>query len=211
VLGLGSPSHPLPPAAWRAVERFESPDENGRPVYGGDLPLFVHQYSHLFLDFRDFDDGFRNYADNSVRATLFNRAVCSLDRTRETYRVGLWGLSAAGSPWGYRAYGPTWHDGTVCLGCAVASYPFASRTLDDDFHTWKALPLWPRLWGRYGFSDSTNVDAGWFDPDVIGITVGAGYLALASRQGVGAPTVWSRFESIAAVKTGLERARLKRP
>lgn len=206
VLGLGSPTFPLPPAAWRAVERHETPDASGAPIYGGDLPLFVHQYSHLFLDFRHFDDGYRNYADNSVRAAVLNRAVCAGDASKQTYRAGLWGLSAGGSPWGYRAYGPKYHDGTVCLGCAAASYPFLSHALDRDFDAWRKLPWWDRLWGRYGFSDSTNLDADWFDPDAIGITIGAAYLALASRDGVDAPTVWSRFQSIGAVREGLRRA-----
>jgi len=51
-LGLGSPTYPLPTesyAAWTSSYQWKNID--GYDVlYGG--PLFIHQYSHVFVDFR---------------------------------------------------------------------------------------------------------------------------------------------------------------
>ena len=58
VLGLGSPTHPLPPSsytAWTATFRWEH-------CYGYDYlyagPLFIHQLSHVWIDFRGLQDAF---------------------------------------------------------------------------------------------------------------------------------------------------------
>ena len=87
VLGLGSPTHPLPDGAWDAWTAS----------YGGDWqthygitfltfpPLFGHQYSHVWIDFRDIQDDYMrgrsdllgtpyDYFENSRRATLASQA-----------------------------------------------------------------------------------------------------------------------------------------
>lgn len=197
ILGLGHPTHPLPPAAWTAWNRGD---------YGRELPLFIHQYSQLFIDFRDFDDGFKNYFEASVEATRFNRETCLAKVTSNTYASGLWGLSASGSAAGYYPFSPVAENGTVCLGCALASLPFLTNELRADLAKWEALPDFPRLWGKYGFNDSTNLDRAWHDPDVIGITVAPVYFALAN---VGADPISRRFSAISVVRTGLAAAKAR--
>ncbi len=196
LLGLGHPARPLSPETWRGFTRADR-------IYGYDLPLFVHQYSHLFVDFRRFGDGYRNYFRNSVEATLFNRQVC-LNGKSATCAAGLWGFSASGSRNGYRAFSPIEQDGTVCPGCAVASLPFTPALIRRDLGEWEELSEFSRFWGTYGFADSVNLEDGWFDPDALGITVGSVYLALAD---VGPDPIWKLFGRIAAVRKGIAAAR----
>ena len=74
VLGLGSPTHPLTEAsfqAWTVTYQWEN-------LYGHDVlyagPLFIHQFSHAWIDFRGIQDRFMrekgcDYFENSRRAT----------------------------------------------------------------------------------------------------------------------------------------------
>jgi len=51
LLGIGSPAHPIPAESWRAWSRPTMTFERYQYVSGAD-PLFVHQYSHAWVDFR---------------------------------------------------------------------------------------------------------------------------------------------------------------
>ena len=95
-------------------------------------PLFVHQYSHAFVDFR----GRRERAtgidwwQNSVDATRMHKAFClSLAREFPGYEENVWGITASDSAKGYVAWGgPPQHkaiDGSVVPAAAAGSLMFA--------------------------------------------------------------------------------------
>ena len=75
LLGLGSDSHPVPPDAWDAWKRtmFEY---DGIRYIGSFAPLFVHQYSQAWFDFRNKRDQFADYFQNSTIATDVHRRFC---------------------------------------------------------------------------------------------------------------------------------------
>lgn len=196
-LGLGHPRYPLPPESWKAWSRSIVTLPTGEKFAGVGLPLFGHQYSQLFLDLRTFDDDGFNYFLNSTRAVARDRATCSEANQFETYRKGFWGLSASDSADGYQAFSPERYDGTVCLACSGASAMFAPDTL-ADLERWSKSELAQSIWGRYGFIDSFNLDRGWFDSDVIGITVGPLFLSLANTDEKTA--LWPVFGQIEAVR-----------
>lgn len=204
LLGLGHPLKPLPKEVWDAWARPKTKTGSGQEVMGGDLPLFAHQYSHLFVDLRGRADRWGNYFENSVLATRHNREVCARSPYHLTYRQGFWGLSASGSPKGYRAFSPGEHDGTVCPGAAAASVMFLPDLVLSDLNQWMRGSYRSQIMGKYGFVDSLNLARAWFDPDVLGITVGAVYLALANLDKK--ESIWSRFNGIPAVQEGLRRA-----
>lgn len=183
LLGLGHPERPLPDEAWLAWRR-RVPEE---PGLGLGLPLFVHQYSHLFVDMRELGTEGASFFENSIAATELDRLGARSDRRYLSYREGLWGRSASGSREGYRAYSVTEHDGTVCPGCAGASLLFEPEIVARDLEAWATGEWGERIWGRYGFSDSINLDREWFDPDALGITVGPLYLALGELHETAAP------------------------
>ena len=68
-----------------------------------DDPLFTHQYSQAWFDFRHKHDGYADYFENSVIATRAHKAFCL--SYPEWYNEGYWGVSASDSADGYKAWG----------------------------------------------------------------------------------------------------------
>ena len=97
LLGLGSSSHPLPPSTWDAWKRttFEF---DGIRFIGSFAPLFVHQYSQAWFDFRGKRDRYADYFQNSIIATDVHRRFClSLGNQFPDYSDDLWGITASDS------------------------------------------------------------------------------------------------------------------
>lgn len=104
LLALGSPSHPVDPAAWEAWTSGYRWGEFEGQEYLGFSPLFGHQYTHVWIDFRGIQDAFMrerglDYFENSRRAVLAQReyAVRNPGRWRG-YGAELWGLTACDGP-----------------------------------------------------------------------------------------------------------------
>jgi hypothetical protein len=194
LLGLGSRTHPLPPETWRAWQRGPTVTYAGR-TYLNCPPLFAHQYSQAWFDFRNCRDEFADYWRNSVDATLAHRQYC-VDQAKQfpKYNELTWGLTAADGPGGvYRAFGgPPGSpdlDGVVVPCAPGGSIPFAPiecvATLRGLHATYGAT-----IWKKYGFVDAFNPHTGWVDTDVIGIDVGI-TLLMAENQRSG--FVWKYF------------------
>lgn len=176
-LGLGSPTHPLTDqsfSAWTMTYQWEN-------LYGIDLlyagPLFIHQFSHAWIDFRSIRDAFMrekncDYFENSRRATYVQREYTIRNpRSFCDYDANTWGLSAGDGPtaqprrvdgryqtfYGYAArgvpYGPD--DGTLCGSAIVSSLVFAPELV---------LPALRKLWMRDGINDTTFIRASGFNP-----------------------------------------------
>jgi hypothetical protein len=187
LLAIGSPTHPIPSSSWDTwASTYRWGAYYGYPVLvHAPSPLFAHQYSHAWVDFRGKKDDYANYFLNSRYATLANRAY-SLD----VWYPGrnLWGITSSHGPvagtcsgkafrWdGHIGYPPDPgnNDGTIAptaAGGSVAFTPNESistlRDMYEDYHQ--------RLWGLYGLKDSLNArcEPNWFDNDYIGIDVGA--------------------------------------
>jgi hypothetical protein len=205
LLGLGKLKNPLGSESWAAWQRVPLELIDGVTMLGPRMPLFVHQYSHLFLDLRNRQDSLTDYFANSVNVSTWARQFCLSMTNVATYKEGFWGLSAGDSPSTYAAFSPADQNGTVCVGCAVASTIFDPTVLKDA-ETWWESPL--NLVGRYGFPDSINLTVNWIDPDVIGITVGSIYLSLANMHDGNSP--WKVFSAIPEITTGMERAGFKK-
>jgi hypothetical protein len=180
ILALGSPTHPAPANLWEQwTSRYADYWRGeGDTRHVGFAPLFGHQYSHIFIDFRGIRDevmrgaGF-DYFENSRRATLANWAWCSVNRMKwKGYSQRIWGLTACDGPGdfqkkfdgelrqfhGYGARGPLiepegMDDGTIAPTAALGSLPFAPEIV---IPTAEVLMNWPRLFDRYGFKDSFN-------------------------------------------------------
>jgi hypothetical protein len=201
VLGLGSPTYPLPPEVWNQWERRKY-SSAGFDFVAMDMPLFVHQYSQLFLDFRNFDDGYPNYFTTGVEATRFNRFVGN-----QALGNGFWGFSAGQAPGtGDETYGiftPLKHTTTVCIGCAMGSAMFEPSIVLEDARRWRASELGDQIWGRYGFTDSVDVEKNWHSDKTLGITVGAAYLSLANMHSD--TSIWAKFSEIPEINAGLRK------
>ena len=172
-------------------------------------PLFVHQYSHAWIDFRGRRETTTtiDWFENSVIATRAHRAFClSLSREFPGYTDKVWGITASDSQKGYVAWGgPPRHaaiDGSVVPAAAAGSLMFtpdialpALREMHRKFGG--------RIYGRYGFADAFHPTGGWVNPDVIGIDLG---ITLLSAENLRTGRVWAWFMKNPEVTTALDRA-----
>lgn len=211
ILGLGSPTHPLPAESWRAWKRPEK-----GPLTQASGPLFTHQYSQLWLDLRGWKDEGQDYFANSVEATLAHRAAAiAAGKDFSTYGPKCWGLTACDGPEGYRAYGAypnaLIQDGTVAPTAAGGSLAHTPALSVAALRHMKAR-YGGRIWGRYGFADSFNTDPRWRkrfnadglwrSPDAVGIDQGAILLAAENARGGG---VWRTFMATEAANRAFEK------
>lgn len=180
LLAMGSTTHPIPPAAWQDFTKTERWADFKGQEHIIFAPLFGHQYSHAWIDFRGIQDAVtqdRNidYFENSRRAVLGQRAYAIENPMGwKDYGPNIWGLTACDGPrkvtrkyngekrqfFTYSARGADadyiHDDGTVAPTAAVASLPFAPEVV---------LPTIEEMLTRYGenvFNKHGFVDA--FNP-----------------------------------------------
>jgi len=192
LLGIGSPTYPIPAKSWYSFER-QAVEVCGYR-YIGRGPLFTQQYSQAWLDLKGRRDGqpfVVDYFQNSVVATYAHRAYClSLRGIHPHYSENLWGISASDSEIGYISWGsPSSRadiDGTVVPCAAAGSLMFtpeiclpALRYMKKQFGSY--------IYGRYGFVDAFNPSTLWVNPDVVGIDVG---ITLLSAENLRSGKVW---------------------
>lgn len=188
ILGIGSPTYPLPPESWDAVVR---PVRDGY-IYLPAETLFVYQFPLAWLDLRGKSDAYANYFNNTARACERNRQFSIAHQDAfATYRQDVWGLSASDGPFGYRAYGaaPGNHDGTVAPYASLACLPFtpeiALQALRGMLREYGSL-----VWRRYGLVSAINEDRQWYSTEHIGIDQGIILLMIENyRSGL----IWELF------------------
>ncbi|HEV7473419.1 MAG TPA: glucoamylase family protein [Pyrinomonadaceae bacterium] len=196
-LAIGSPSHPIPPASWYALWRDRYRYEGHAYFTTIGVPLFMHQYAHAWIDYRnrrEHEEDRIDYFDNSVNATLAHRAFCiNLAYKFPAFGPNVWGITASDSAKGYLAWGGPPRDpdidGTVVPSAAGGSLMFtpelsvvALRAMQQNYGD--------RIYGKYGFVDAFNPDTGWVDTDVIGINAG---IVLLSAENSRTGNVWNWF------------------
>jgi hypothetical protein len=208
LLGMGSSSHPLPKDAWLAWKRMIF-EYDGLRYIGSFAPLFVHQYSQAWFDFRQKRDQYADYFQNSVIATEVHQRFCvELNPQFSDYSDALWGITASDSARGYvvwggpPAMGPI--DGTVVPAASGGSLPFLPsatlrvlKTIHDHY---------PNAWCRYGFVDAFNPLADWYDTDVIGIDTG---IIMLMAENLRSGFVWDTFMKNREAQRGMASAGFK--
>ena len=230
VLGLGSPSYPLPRASydaftetykWKTIYGYEH-------AYAG--PLFIHQFSHLWLDFRGIQDAYMraknsDYFENSRRATYVQREYAIRNpRGFEGYGPNVWGLTACDGPgevvhtlqgrvrrfFDYRARGAPFgpDDGTLAPWAAIASLPFAPEIVTDCI---ACLANTHHGTGdAYGFENSYNPtfpdgggELGWISPWHFALNQGPVVLAVENYR---SELIWRLTRTQPYIVEGLRRS-----
>ncbi|MGH8065038.1 MAG: glucoamylase family protein [Candidatus Entotheonellia bacterium] len=225
LLAYGSPSHPLDPKTWEAWTR-PTYTYDGITYISAGAPLFTHQYSHAWYDFRNKRDAYADYYDNSVKATEAHKRFCLFMRDKyPTYSEDLWGITASDSQQGYTdwrcppAGGPIKCAVVPCIGDAVVpcidgsvvpcaaggSLPFA---FNDCMRVMRTLrgPYAHMVWKKYGFVDVFNPMNGWVNPDVIGIDVG---ITMVMAENARTGFVWDTFMKNSEAQVGMQKAGFK--
>jgi hypothetical protein len=193
LLAIGAPANNIPASSWDAFSRPIMEFEGYRWISGAD-PLFVHQYSHAWFDFRNVRDQYANYFQNSVIATYTHKLFCESLRWRFTdYVDNTWGITASDSRLGYQAWGGPpeigYIDGTVVPCAPGGSLPFLPKeTTACLANLYDSYGL--RAWKKYGFVDAFNPRTSWTDVDVLGIDQGITMLMIENyRTGF----IWEYF------------------
>ena len=206
LLAIGSPTHPLSPATWNAWTRPTIKYQGIEYISGND-PIFTHQYSQAWFDFRNKRDAYTDYFENSVKATNAHKLFClSLHDRFPDYSENLWGISASDYEKGYTAWGgPPLQgpiDGSIVPCATGGSLPFL---FDDCMRVLRNLRGRYRnnVWTKYGFVDAFNPLTGWYDADVLGIDLGITML-MAENHRTG--FVWEQFMKDEDAKRGMARA-----
>jgi hypothetical protein len=194
LLAVGSPTHPIPASEWddwkRSVVKYDT-----YTYVAGDTPLFIHQYSQAYVDFRGLkDDHGIDYFQNSVTATQAQRQMfADLGKTTPPYSADVWGGTASDTEHGYKAWGgppaSADDDGTLAPCAPGGSIMFTPEQSLDALREMKKR--WgDKAYGRYGFSDAFNPAAGWYDSDVIGIDQG---ITVLSAENARDGAIWGWF------------------
>jgi hypothetical protein len=205
LLGMGSSAHPLSQETWNAWKRVTF-EYDGMRYIGSFAPLFVHQFSQAWFDFRGKRDKFADYYQNSVTATEVHRRFCiELGKQFPDYSADLWGITASDSEHGYVAWGgpPAMGpiDGSVVPSAAGGSLPFLPA---ETLRVLKTIRnRYPSAWTKYGFVNAFNPLKNWYDPDVIGIDTG---IILLMAENLRTRFVWDTFMKTAEAQRGMERA-----
>jgi len=205
LLGMASPTFPIPASSWGAWTR-PSFTYQGFTYISSGAPLFTHQYSHAWFDFRNKKDAFANYFQNSINATMAHRLFCiSLAGQFSDYSSDLWGITASDSAEGYVAWGgpPAMGpiDGSVVPCATAGSLPF---DFSDTIHVLRWIRgHYAQAWQRYGYVDAFNLLSAWYDPDVIGIDLGISTLMAENQR---TQFVWNTFMKDPAAQNGMTLA-----
>jgi hypothetical protein len=231
LLALGSPTHPIEAECyeqwcrtyeWKSIYGIEF-------LYAG--PLFIHQLSHIWCDFRGLRDRFMaahdcDYFENSRRATIVQQQY-AIRNPRGFKHVGehCWGVTASDGPgfvskkiggvertfYDYVARGAPFgpDDGTLAPWAVAASLPFAPEIVAPTIAHFTTLPL--DVGNPYGFKASFNPDfhddasdkVGWVSPYHFGINEGPTVLMIENRR---SGLIWSLMRRCAPLVTGLRMA-----
>ena len=211
LFGLGIAINPLPISAWNQWTSGYTWSTNYSQAYVPFPPLFGHEYSHCWVDFRHVADPYMNshsstYFENSRRAALAQLAYCIANPAHWIgYGSNVWGLTASDGPTGYEAHGapPALNDdGTIAPtapGGAMAFTPeYSLPTLQYFYSHYR-----PHIWTAYGFHDAFNLSAQWYDTDELGIDQGPIVIMIENYR---TQRPWQLFMQNAEVQRGLQRA-----
>jgi len=232
ILGLGSPTHPLPPetyTAWTSTYKWKK-------IYGTEFlysgPLFTHQLSHIWIDFRGIRDPYMqskqsDYFENSGRATHVQREYGKRNPMGFTgYGEDCWGFTASDGPgwitcevdgierrfYDYISRGAPFgpDDGTIAPWAVVASLPFAPDIVLPAIEQFNQLKLMDP--NPYGFKTAFNrtfpaknaETAGWISAGHCGINQGPIVLMIENYR---TELIWKLMRNCPAIVTGLRRAK----
>jgi hypothetical protein len=187
-------------------------------------PLFGHQFSQAFIDFRGIADEWMagkgiDYFENSRRATYAQRQYAVDNPYRWIgYDSLCWGVTACDGPTekynrdtlkflgyaGRGASGPDYNyfdDGTIAPYASLSSLPFAPEIVLPTIRAIRSR-LGNSIWGKYGFYDAFNQTAGWIDDDYLGIDQGPMLIMIENfRSGL----VWNYVMKDPLIQGGLNR------
>ncbi len=209
VLAMASPTYPVTGDsfhAWTLTYQWEN-------LYGYDFlyagPLFVHQFSHAFIDFRDIRDRFMrekrtDYFQNTAQAIFVQREYARRNPLElEGYGERCWGISAGDGPSGYAAravpYGPD--DGTIAPSATLSALPFTPDLALSAIRHMRER--YPNIASNLMLPSGFNPTRAWVSEGYFGLDQGIVVMMIENhRSGL----IWDLMRRCSHVERGLRRA-----
>jgi hypothetical protein len=231
IMALGSPTHTIPALSWKSwTDTYQWATYHGQEMVNFG-PLFGHQYSHMYIDFKGIQDEYMrskgiDYFENSRRATYANRSYCIMNPAGFAgYDSTTWGLTACDGPgnddkqnpnvsfMGYGARGAAQFyltdDGTIAPTAAGGSLPFAPEICIPALQS-MYKKYGDKIYDKYGFKDAFNPtvinkkgEHGWVDGDYLGIDEGPIVIQLENYRN---EFVWNLMKKNPYIVAGLKKA-----
>lgn len=232
ILALGSPTYPIHADGYHCwTSTFTQKEKYSlNYIYAG--PLFIHQFSHLWIDFQGIRDEYTRHAgfdyfENSRRATLVHRQYAIENPLQyEHYGPFCWGLTASDGPgkknailkgiqrtfYRYKARGAPFgpDDGTVSPWAVIASLPFAPEVvLETARYAVEKFNVAPYY--QHGFDASFNPtypdkkvnSFGWVSPWKFGLHQGPVVIMISNYQ---TGLIWHLMKTCVFITNGLRSA-----
>ncbi len=233
ILALGSPTYAIPEESWNHYTSTYLWAEYRGSEFISFGPLFGHQYSHCWIDFRGIQDSYVrsrgiDYFENSRRATASQRSYAiSNPAGFAGYSDSIWGLTACDGPrdavlqvegrerrfqtYAARGVSVDWvnDDGTIAPTAAAGSVAFSPEICIPALKAMRNRHA-DRLFREFGFADAFNMTfvtpetpAGWYDQDYIGIDQGPIAVMIENLRN---GFVWETMKKNPYIASGLKRA-----
>ncbi len=208
--------------SWLSTYEWKTPYKNLSHVIFP--PLFGHQFSQAFIDYRGLADKYMkekgiDYFENSKRATYVQQQY-AIENPKGWvgYDSLCWGFTACDGPGGsynfgdkrfegYAGRGSSGRENTIAEDGTIAPYgpmsslPFAPEIVLPTIKSMNAR-YGSKLWGKYGYYDSFNPTAKWVNNDFIGIDQGPMLMMIENfRTGL----VWNYVMKDPVIQKGLEK------
>ncbi len=236
ILALGSPTHSVPSSAWSHWTATYMWAEYYGQKFISFGPLFGHQYSHCWIDFRGIRDAYMreknlNYFENSRRATYSQQSYGKDNPAKwRDFSDTIWGITASDGPhdtsfvvdgiqrkfriYAGRGVSVDWvnDDGTIAPTAVGGSVAFAPEICVPALKSMR-VKYDSSLWTNYGFVDAFNptyitpsTPQGWFDKDYLGIDQGPIVLMIENHRN---GLVWKVMRKNKYIVAGLKKAGFK--
>jgi hypothetical protein len=229
MLALASPTHPIPQSSYDAFTSSYSWMLFGDQAYLYAGPLFIHLFSHAWIDFRGIQDRPMakqnwDYFRNTQTCIAVQRDYAERNPGHFVgYNKDVWGLSASDGPpptrnmrggrrprvLGYAARGAPLgpDDGTLAPWAALACLPYDRQAslggLRALLSTYPALLYDDRFPGGFNPTVKTARPEGWVDDRCVGIDQG---LLVMSIENERSDFIWSLMRQSPVIRAGLRRA-----
>ncbi len=228
-LALASPTHPIPQSSYDAFTSSYSWMLHGEQSYLYAGPLFIHLFSHAWIDFRTIQDkpmAERNWDYFRNTQVMINVQRDYAERNPGQfvgYNRNIWGFSACDGPpptrrmrggrqpkvLGYAARGAPLgpDDGTIAPWAALACLPYDKQAALDG--TKALLTTYPNLLLEGGFPGGFNPTVktkrpeGWVDDRTVGIDQGLVVMTIENDR---SDFIWKLMRQSPVIRLGLERA-----
>ncbi len=231
ILALASPTFPVSSESYRAWSRTYKWKElyGYQHLYAG--PLFIHQLSHMWIDFRGIQDDYMkskaiDYFENTRRATYAQQQYAIRNPKKfKGYSEHIWGITASDGPgpatrhikgrtisfYDYKGrgipFGPD--DGTLAPWAMIASLPFTPEIVLPSLHYFNQQ--FPEMTSKYGFkcsynptfADSKTEKKGWVSLGYYGLDQGP---IVAMIENYRSGFLWRLMRKCPYIIEGLRRA-----